>query len=102
MKIGFIGLGAMGGYMAINLAKNNLLQIVFNRTTSKTKLLKKEFACSVSNSPLELAKQCEVIIISVSRDVDVLEIINEIKPGIKTGRNCADIMTKRFAIAKIG
>ena len=42
MKIGFIGLGAMGGYMAINLAKNNLLQIVFSRTTSKTKLLKKE------------------------------------------------------------
>ena len=100
MKIGFIGLGAMGGYMAINLAKNNLLQIVFNRTTSKTKLLKKEFACSVSNSPLELAKQCEVIIISVSRDVDVLEIINEIKPGIKANSIVIDTSTVSSETAK--
>ena len=28
MKIGFIGLGAMGGYMAINLAKNKFNQVI--------------------------------------------------------------------------
>ena len=82
MKIGFIGLGAMGIHMARNLAKANSLETVFNRTVSKTESIEKEFTCSVSTSPSELAKQCEVIIISVSRDADVLEIVNEIKTNI--------------------
>ncbi len=100
MKIGFIGLGAMGKHMARNLAKANLLETVFNRTVSKTESIKKEFACSVSNSPLELAKQCEVIIISVSRDVDVLEIINNIKPGIKDNSIVIDTSTVSSETAK--
>ena len=41
MKVGFIGLGAMGIHMAINLAKADLLETVFNRTVSKTESIKK-------------------------------------------------------------
>ena len=100
MKIGFIGLGAMGTHMARNLAKANLLETVFNRTISKTESLKKEFTCSVSTSPLELAKQCEVIIISVSRDADVLEIVNEIKTSIKINSIVIDTSTVSSDTAK--
>ena len=100
MKTGFIGLGAMGMHMARNLAKANLLETVFNRTISKTKSLKKEFTFSVSTSPYELAKQCEIIIISVSRDEDVLEIIEEIKTGIKENSVVIDTSTVSSDTAK--
>ena len=100
MKTGFIGLGAMGMHMARNLAKANLLETVFNRTISKTKPLKKEFTFSVSTSPYELAKQCEIIIISVSRDEDVLEIIEEIKTGIKENSVVIDTSTVSSDTAK--
>ena len=40
METGFIGLGAMGKYMAINLSKAGYLKTVFNRTTKKTEILK--------------------------------------------------------------
>ena len=100
MKIGFIGLGAMGIHMARNLAKANSLETVFNRTVSKTESIEKEFTCSVSTSPSELAKQCEVIIISVSRDTDVLEIVNEIKTDIKKNSIVIDTSTVSSDTAK--
>ena len=84
MKTGFIGLGAMGTHMARHLAKAGLLETAFNRTLTKSELFRKEFACLVSISPSELAKQCELIIISVSRDTDVLEIVNEMKMLMKS------------------
>ena len=40
METGFIGLGAMGKYMAINLSKAGYLKTVFNRTTKKTEILR--------------------------------------------------------------
>jgi len=100
MKVGFIGLGAMGMHMARNLAKANLLDTVFNRTISKTESIKKEFTCSVSTSPIELAKQCEVIIISVSRDTDVLEIVHDIKTEIKKNSIVIDTSTVSSDTAK--
>jgi len=100
MKVGFIGLGAMGMHMARNLAKANLLDTVFNRTISKTEAMQKEFSCSVSASPLELAKQCEVIFISVSRDADVLEIVNNIKTNIKKNSIVIDTSTVSSDTAK--
>ena len=100
MKTGFIGLGAMGTHMARNLAKAGLLETVFNRTLTKSELFRKEFACSVSISPSELAKQCELIIISVSRDTDVLEIVNEIKTGINANSIVIDTSTVSANTAK--
>jgi 3-hydroxyisobutyrate dehydrogenase len=100
MKTGFIGLGAMGTHMARNLAKVGLLETVFNRTLTKAEAFKKEFTCSVSVSPAELAKQCELIIISVSRDSDVLEIVDEIKTGINANSIVVDTSTVSSDTAK--
>ena len=83
MKTGVIGLGAMGANMARNLARAGFLETVYNRTLSTAESVAKECECSISSSPAELAKQCELIIICVSRDADVLEMVNAIKADIK-------------------
>ncbi len=100
MKTGVIGLGAMGANMARNLAKANHLETVYNRTLSTTESVAKECDCSISMTPCELAKQCELIIICVSRDEDVLEMVNEIKDNINANTIVIDTSTVSSETAK--
>lgn len=100
MKTGVIGLGAMGANMARNLAKADLLETVFNRTLSTAENIAKECNCPVSSSPSELTKQCELIIICVSRDEDVLEMVSSIKADIKAGTIIVDTSTVSSETAK--
>ena len=100
METGFIGLGAIGKYMAINLSKAGYLKTVFNRTTKKTEIFKKEYKCLVSNSPSELATRCRLIIISVSRDQDVLDIVKQLITKISSNSIIVDTSTTSSKTAK--
>jgi 3-hydroxyisobutyrate dehydrogenase len=100
MKTGVIGLGAMGANMARNLAKTDHLETVYNRTLSTTEAVAKECDCSISMTPAELAKQCELIILCVSRDTDVLEMVNTIKDDINADTIVVDTSTVSFETAK--
>ncbi|MCZ6803595.1 MAG: NAD(P)-dependent oxidoreductase [Proteobacteria bacterium] len=100
MKTGVIGLGAMGENMARNLARANHLETVYNRTLHTAESIAKECECSVSSSPAELAKLCELIIICVSRDEDVLEMVNAIKPEINRDAIVVDTSTVSSETAK--
>ena len=100
MKSGVIGLGAMGANMARNLAKANLLETVYNRTLSTAENVAHECGCKISMTPAELAQQCELIIICVSRDVDVLEMVNAIKSDIKPDTIVVDTSTVSANTAK--
>jgi 3-hydroxyisobutyrate dehydrogenase len=100
MKTGVIGLGAMGANMARNLARAGHLETVYNRTLSTTETVAKECECSVSSSPAELAKQCELIVICVSRDDDVLEMVNAIKTEIGADTIVVDTSTVSSETAK--
>lgn len=93
MKTGVIGLGAMGAHMARNLAAAGLLQSVYNRTTSKAAELAQECGVHHAQSPAELAEQCELIIICVSRDEDVLEMVEAIKQRVSPGSIVVDTST---------
>lgn len=93
MKTGVIGLGAMGANMARRLAGAGHLQTVFNRTRTKAEELAKACGCGHAGSPAELAEQCELILICVSRDQDVLEMINAIKARIRPGAIVVDTST---------
>jgi len=95
-----IGLGAMGASMARNLAKAGYLKTVYNRTLSTAESVAKECACSISMTPGELAKQCELIIICVSRDEDVLEMVNAIKNDINADTIVVDTSTVSSDTAK--
>jgi 3-hydroxyisobutyrate dehydrogenase-like beta-hydroxyacid dehydrogenase len=60
MKIGFIGLGIMGGRMAGNLQKNGYSLVVFNRTRAKAEPLLGPCG-TFSDSPAKLAEQVDVL-----------------------------------------
>lgn len=100
MKSGVIGLGAMGAHMARNLAQASHLVTVYNRTLTTAESVAKECNCSISMSPAELAAQCELIIVCVSRDEDVLEMVNAIKTNAKPGTIVVDTSTISADTAK--
>ena len=93
MNVGFLGLGAMGMPMARNLHKANLLQAVWNRTNGKSAALAAELHCTAAATPAQLATQCEVMVICVSADVDVLDVVDALLPGIQPGALVIDCST---------
>ena len=74
LKVGFIGLGLMGEPMAKNILKKGFPLTIFNRTSSKTKVLKKLGAAVVS-SPAELASMVDVVITMVTAGKDVEQVL---------------------------
>ncbi len=93
MKTGFIGLGAMGTAMARNVAKSGLLTAVYNRTADKAKKLAAEFNISECPSAEILSAQVDVILICVSADNDVLQIVTAMQASIKPGTIVVDMST---------
>jgi 2-hydroxy-3-oxopropionate reductase len=61
-RVGFVGLGIMGGPMARNLADAGFELTVFNRTVSKAEQLAKECSIEVSYGLGELARHSDVVI----------------------------------------
>jgi len=78
MRAGFVGLGAMGQHMARNLHKNGQLTAVWNRTPSKAQALAAETGCFFASRLDELASRCDSVVICVSADADVLEIVERL------------------------
>ncbi|NIN34282.1 MAG: NAD(P)-binding domain-containing protein, partial [Gammaproteobacteria bacterium] len=68
----------MGGAMALNLHKAGHLHRIWNRTPSKSDELAKITGVTVSDSIETLARDCELVLICVSKDADVLEVINKV------------------------
>jgi len=73
-KIGFLGLGLMGGPMALRLVRAGLPVAVFNRTASRAEVHRAEGA-EVCTSPAELAERCGLVLVCVSDTPDVEEVI---------------------------
>ncbi len=93
MKVGLIGLGAMGLGMAVNLAKAGLLSAVYNRTEKKAKELSSQLNVAYCQTPQQLAEQVNIILICISTDQDVLEIIESIMPAIHKNSIVVDMST---------
>jgi 3-hydroxyisobutyrate dehydrogenase len=78
MKVGFIGLGAMGQGMARNCHKAGLLTGVWNRTMEKAQAVASELKVPAAASIQELAEHSDVLVMCVSADADVLAVVNAI------------------------
>ncbi|MFI3199137.1 MAG: NAD(P)-dependent oxidoreductase [Methylococcaceae bacterium] len=89
MKTGMIGLGAMGLGMARNLAKAGFLTAVYNRTAAKTA----EFKVAVFDSPEALAANVDLVLMCVSADQDVLNVVKAIALTVKPGTLVVDMST---------
>jgi 3-hydroxyisobutyrate dehydrogenase len=96
MKAGMIGLGAMGLGMARNLAKTGFLTAVYSRTAAKMA----EFNVMTFDQPEALAAEVDIVLICVSADQDVLEIVGAIAKTIKPGSIVVDMSTVSSETAK--
>lgn len=93
IKVGFAGLGAMGLSMARNLHRAGLLAAVWNRSPEKANMLADETGVVAATSPEALARVCDVLVLCVSADQDVLEMVTALQPGIKPGAMVIDCST---------
>jgi len=94
MKTAFIGLGAMGYPMAMNLARAGYLQLVWNRTLEKAAKFSLEHqGVAVADSLASLAARSELIVICVSADADLQEVIDALLPGLQAGKIIVDTST---------
>lgn len=73
-RIGYIGLGTMGGAMAENLIKAGYPLTVYNRTVSKAERFI-ALGAQLAESPAEVTRRSEVVFVNVSDTPDVLEVV---------------------------
>ena len=96
-RIGFIGLGIMGGGMARNLLKAGFELTVWNRTPARMQPLV-EAGARAASDPAELAGQSDIVISCVSDTPDVEAVLaGETPPGalhgLKEGALVIDMST---------
>ena len=94
-QIGFIGLGAMGFFMARNLAKNRPQSVtplppalIWNRTKSRAEDLVKEVGddkAQIAKNPEEVAQECDIIFTNLANDDVVKEIYLRFAQALKVG-----------------
>ncbi len=83
----------MGAPMARNLHKAGLLTGVWNRSAPAAVALAAELGVAQPSSPAELAAGCEAIVICVSADQDVLDVVRAIAPRLAPGTLVIDCST---------
>lgn len=93
LAAGFAGLGAMGRGMARNLHRAGLLRGVWNRDSARATELADELGCTAAASPAVLAAQCDVVVLCVSADADVLEVVDAMTPALRPGSIVIDCST---------
>jgi len=93
MKVGLIGLGAMGVGMARNVAKAGLLTGVYNRTQAKALALADELDVLAYPEPQLLAADVDVVLLCVSADQEVLAVIDAIAEALRSGAIVVDMST---------
>jgi 3-hydroxyisobutyrate dehydrogenase len=87
MRVGFLGLGAIGSPMAAHLARRDEL-MVWNRTSSRAEAFAARYGCRAAATPRELASQAQVVItcLPTSREVEaVLEGADGLEAGLRSG-----------------
>jgi 3-hydroxyisobutyrate dehydrogenase len=93
MRVGFVGLGAMGLNMARNLARAGLLAGVYNRTADKARALATELKVTAYPTLAALGADVDAVVSCVSADADVLEVAQALVPTLKRGALMCDCST---------
>ena len=102
MEIGFIGLGAMGEPMALNLVKAGHRLVVWNRNAQRSRILA-EAGATVANGPGEVFARCGTVLTMLA-DGDALDQVlgrgtADFGPRAK-GRLIVNLATNSAAYAK--
>lgn len=93
MRVGFVGLGAMGMHMARNLHRSGLLTAVWNRTAEKSRALASELNVESPSDLAALGTNVDVAVTCVSADADVLAVVHALAKGLHPGAIVLDCST---------
>ena len=93
MKAGFIGLGSMGWHMARHLAAKGLLGGVWNRTRERAQQFAQEHGVRAVDVPAELWSCCDALVLCVSADAQVLDVVERIAGADAGGKLVIDTST---------
>lgn len=99
MKVGFVGLGAMGEPMARHLHGRGVLTAVGNRTQTKADALAVELKVRAARTAANFA-DCEIVVLCVSLDADVLENVTALAQVLKQGSLVIDHSTVSVQTAR--
>lgn len=92
VQIGFIGLGAMGGRMTMQLLEHGYEVTVFDPHEEVVNAMVAEGAESAENS-LGVARRADVVMLSLPGPSEVLEVVDEIAVGLGDGDVLVDLTT---------
>jgi 3-hydroxyisobutyrate dehydrogenase len=93
MRVGFVGLGAMGMHMARNLHRAGLLAAVWNRTAEKARTLAAELNVQAPATIEALGSSVDAVVTCVSADKDVLEVVKELAKSLPSAAIVLDSST---------
>ena len=97
---GFVGLGTMGYPMALNLHKAGLLAAVWNRSAEKADRFSTETGCFHCSDLAQVAERCQIIVLCVSGDEDVLEVVDQLAPHLQDNALVIDCSTVSSSTAR--
>ncbi len=100
IRAGFVGLGAMGWSMAAHLHQRGLLTAVANRSPEKAARFAAEHAGVVAASAETISHYCNVVVLCVSADADVLAVSAAIAANAAPGCVVIDHSTVSSATAR--
>src|SRR5919202_5248579 len=95
-KVGFIGLGIMGGPMARNLMGSGYELVLYSRTREKAEELAADRAAEAADNPREVAGACDVVITMLPDSPEVAEVLageDGVLEGIEEGSLLIDMST---------
>lgn len=101
-RIGWIGLGVMGRWMASHIMDKGYTLSVYNRTASKCDVLRQKGAY-VCQSPVEVARRSDIVFTMVSYPKDVEDVIlgqNGVLEGMRAGGVVVDMTTSEPSLAR--
>ena len=100
MKVGFVGLGVMGGPMAAHLATAGHQVSVFNRSRAKTDQWTAANAGRGADTVADAAAGNELLVLCVGNDSDVRGVVGEALEALPAGAIIVDHTTTSARIAR--
>ncbi|MGZ8210522.1 MAG: NAD(P)-dependent oxidoreductase [Burkholderiales bacterium] len=99
MKVGFIGLGTMGGPMALNVrAAGHTLAVYDLRRSAAEPLLRA--GATLADGPREVGVASDVVFTSLPRPRDVEAVADELLPGMRPGAVWVDLSTNSPSVVR--
>lgn len=98
--LGFIGLGVMGEPMCHNLHKKSGRTVIAYDIDPAPLVRAREANMGVANSLQDIAKNCDIIFLSLPSGVQLEQVCHDLNPYMRVGQTIVDTTTAPVALTK--